>query len=48
MTGHFTPCQKWLNEVWGLDTISGNNKGDFFVSCSDDATLRMYSIGDRK
>lgn len=46
MTGHYTPLQKWTNEIWGLDVLKKDD--DKFVSCGDDGTLRMYSISARK
>ena len=46
MTGHYTPIQKWLNEIWGIDILKSDD--DKFVSCGDDGTIRMYSIKDRK
>jgi microtubule-associated protein-like 6 len=46
MTGHYASAKKWTNEVWGIDTVKKDE--DKFVSCSDDGTLRMYSIKDRK
>lgn len=46
MTGHYTPLQKWTNEIWGLDIVKKDD--DKFVSCGDDGTLRMYSISARK
>ena len=45
MRGHFSPNAKWTNEVWGLAMF---NDGDRFVSCSDDASVRIYSIKERK
>eukprot|EP01015_Nassula_variabilis_P006389 TRINITY_DN1486_c0_g1_i2.p1 TRINITY_DN1486_c0_g1~~TRINITY_DN1486_c0_g1_i2.p1 ORF type:complete len:351 (+),score=77.49 TRINITY_DN1486_c0_g1_i2:65-1117(+) len=45
MKGHYTPQQKWTNEVWGLDVFKD---GDRFASCSDDATLRIWSLSQRK
>ena len=45
MKGHYTPNQKWTNEVWGLGVFSD---GDRYVTCSDDATLRIWSISKRK
>ena len=46
MTGHYTPCQTWTNEIWGLDIFKKDD--DKFCSCGDDGTLRIYSIKDRK
>lgn len=45
MKGHYTPNQKWTNEVWGLGVFSD---GDRYATCSDDATLRIWSISKRK
>ena len=43
--GHYSKNLKWNNEVWGLTTIPNS---DNFLSCSDDGTLRMWSISKRK
>ena len=45
MKGHYTPNQKWTNEVWGLGVFSD---GDRYATCSDDATLRIWSNSKRK
>lgn len=44
--GHYTPNKKWTNEVWGLSMSPVND--DIFFTCSDDGTLRSWSIGSRK
>jgi len=43
MKGHFTPNDLWTNEVWGLDVFKLEKNKDLWLSCSDDATLRIYS-----
>ena len=48
MKGHFTPNPLWTNEVWGLDVMKTQENRDKFVSCSDDATVRIYSSRKRK
>lgn len=45
MKGHYTPNQKWTNEVWGLAVFKD---GDRWCTCSDDATLRIWSVSKRK
>jgi len=42
MKGHFSPNNSWTNEVWGLHV-----DGDLAFTCSDDATLRCWSIQNR-
>ena len=42
--GHFSPNNKWTNEVWGLAMCSD---GDTFVTCSDDATVRKFNMKKR-
>ncbi|EAR94225.2 HELP domain protein (macronuclear) [Tetrahymena thermophila SB210] len=44
--GHYTPNKKWTNEVWGLSTNPQNE--DIFYTCSDDGTLRAWSISQKK
>ena len=39
--GHFHPCKKDNNEVWGLATFP--NK-DQYVTTSDDGTLRVWDV----
>ena len=43
--GHYSPCRKDNNEVWGLCVIP--NK-DLYVSVGDDATLRVFNATDRR
>jgi hypothetical protein len=40
---HYSPNNSWTNEVWGLHV-----EGDLAFSCSDDATLRCWSISERR
>ncbi|EGR31701.1 hypothetical protein IMG5_103450 [Ichthyophthirius multifiliis] len=44
--GHYCPNKQQLNEVWGLATFPNNN--DLFATCSDDGTLRVWSVSQRK
>jgi len=46
MKGHFTPNPTWTNEVWGLTPL--NTEDDRFLTCSDDATIRLWSSKSRK
>ena len=43
MKCHYSPNNTWTNEVWGL-AISG----DLVFTCSDDATVRCWSLSKRK
>lgn len=43
--GHYAPCFKDNNEVWGLSLRS---HPDEFLTVSDDATLRLWSISERR
>lgn len=43
--GHYSPCRKDNNEVWGLDVFP--NK-DQYISVSDDSTLRVWSTSERR
>jgi len=43
--GHYGPCKKDTNEVWGLAVYPD---GDQYVSCSDDGTLRVWSVSKKK
>jgi microtubule-associated protein-like 6 len=43
MKGHYSPNNSWTNEVWGLHV-----DGDLAFTCSDDATLRCWSIPKKK
>ena len=36
----------WTNEVWGLAAL--NNEDDRYLTCSDDATMRLWSSVKRK
>jgi hypothetical protein len=38
--GHYSPCLKDTNEVWGLSVIKGTNK---YVSVSDDGYLMIWN-----
>jgi hypothetical protein len=42
MRGHFTPNPLWTNEVWGLCVCNTEKNANKYISCSDDATLRLY------
>lgn len=44
--GHYTPNPCWTNEVWGLAPL--NTENDRYLTCSDDATLRLFSAKERK
>lgn len=46
MAAHYAPCLTYTNEVWGLDIMQSDEDG--FVTCSDDQTLRRYSISQRQ
>lgn len=46
MRGHYALNSKWTNEVWGLAIF--NKDPTKFLSCSDDATVRLYSASKRK
>lgn len=46
MSGHYTPNQKWTNELWGLCMFPNNS--DLYATCSDDATMRIWSISLKK
>ena len=49
MKGHYTPNPLWTNEVWGLAALNMvHPKGERFLTCSDDATLRLFSTKLRK
>jgi WD40 repeat protein len=43
MKGHYTPNQKWTNEVWGLDVFNTEEHAGVFLTTSDDGTLRIWS-----
>lgn len=43
--GHFAPCKKDNNEVWGLGIIPGT---DSYVSVGDDGTLRVFNATDKR
>lgn len=40
---HYSPNNSWTNEVWGLCIHD-----DYIFSCSDDATVRCWSILQKK
>lgn len=40
---HFSPNNTWTNEVWGLHVVD-----DYIFTCSDDATVRCWSISRKK
>jgi hypothetical protein len=40
---HFSPNNTWTNEVWGLTVYQ-----DLIFTCSDDATVRCWSLPERK
>ena len=44
--GHYAPSSTWTNEVWGLCPL--NTENDRYLTCSDDATLRLFSSKERK
>lgn len=41
MVGHYSPNNKWTNEVWGLCMDPQSNR---FFTCSDDATIRCWDM----
>lgn len=43
--GHYSPCRKDNNEVWGLCVVP---KTDLYISVGDDATLRVWNAIDKK
>ena len=42
--GHYSASKRWTNEVWGLAVHTDNTT---YVSCSDDATLRVWDLENR-
>jgi microtubule-associated protein-like 6 len=44
--GHYAPCRGTAvtNEVWGLHVVSDNE----YLTCSDDGTLRLWSLNEKK
>ena len=46
MRGHYTPNKKSSNEIWGLSTFASDS--DYFATCSDDSTLRIWSVSNKK
>ena len=48
MTGHYCPNKKSNNEVWGLAVYKDGPHKDKFITCSDDATLRVWDSNTRK
>ena len=46
MHGHYSPNLRWTNEVWGLAPF--NNDADKFATCSDDGTIRTWSVSERR
>ena len=46
LKGHYSHNTQWTNEVWGLDLFKKNK--DRYVTCSDDGTLREWSISQKK
>jgi len=45
MQSHYCPNRKSLNEVWGLCV---NKKKNEFITCSDDATLRIWDYKEKR
>jgi len=43
--GHFAPCRKDNNEVWGLTFIPGT---DSYVSVGDDGTMRVFNASEKR
>jgi hypothetical protein len=43
VNGHFSPCLKDTNEVWGLCLFNEN-----IVTVSDDSTLRIWDANTHK
>lgn len=42
LKSHYAACKKTTSEVWGLAYFI--NEIDNFVTCGDDATLRLWSF----
>lgn len=40
---HYSPNNTWTNQIWGLAIYD-----DYIFTCSDDATLRCWSIYNKK
>lgn len=45
VNGHYSPCSKDNNEVWGLCLLKNQEQ---YISVSDDATVRIWDIKARK
>lgn len=45
MQGHYSPCKKTTNEIWGLAVFPD---GQHYATVSDDSTLRIWNVADRK
>jgi WD40 repeat protein len=43
--GHYSPCRKDNNEVWGLVSFP---RKELYVTVSDDCTLRVWDAPTRK
>lgn len=47
INGHFSPCNKDNNEVWGM-SIFPKSMSNIYVTASDDATLRVWDAKTKK
>lgn len=45
--GHYAPLYKDNNEAWGL-AVSQLESKDFFITTSDDGTLRVWDVATRR
>jgi microtubule-associated protein-like 6 len=46
ISSHFAPNKKSTNELWGLTPFANDN--DLIASCSDDGTLRVWSVQHKR